>query len=63
VKAVKGEQKRNALIRFFVAFQKQTGKDRMSKLSFVTNAISAHLNGKYDMGLFVEGSLMRKKTI
>ena len=54
MKDVEGEDKRNALIKFFVAFLKQTNKPYISKVSFLTNAVNAFLHKKYDLHLFVD---------
>lgn len=51
---IEGEAKRNALIKFFVGFVKQTNKYYISKVSFLTNAINAYLHDKYDFHIFVK---------
>ena len=53
VKCIEGDSKRNALIKFFVSFVKQTNKQYISKVSFLTNAVNAYLHKKYDMQLFI----------
>ncbi|CDW84265.1 UNKNOWN [Stylonychia lemnae] len=54
VKGVEGDGKRNALIKFFVSFVNQTNKQYISKVSFLTNSVSACLHNKYDLNLFVQ---------
>jgi hypothetical protein len=54
VRNVEGEERRNALIKFFVAFVKQTNKHYISKVSFLTNSVNAYLHGKYEFNLFVK---------
>eukprot|EP00347_Sterkiella_histriomuscorum_P017597 403348731 len=54
VKGVDGESKRNALIKFFVSFINQTSKQYISKVSFLTNTVSACLHNKYDLSIFTQ---------
>ena len=61
VKGIGGEEKRNALIKFFVAFIKQTNKTYISKVSFLTNAVNAYMQSKFDMHcLIAEDHKMQK---
>ena len=56
MKAIEDENKRDALIKFFVGFVKQTSKPCISKMSFLTNAVNAYLYNKYEMHLFIKYS-------
>lgn len=48
------------MIKFFVSFVKQTNKNYISKMSFLTNAVNAFLHNKYDMFLFVNDKIDSK---
>lgn len=54
MKPIADVNKKDALIKFFVGFVKQTNKHYISKVSFLTNAVNAYLHNKYDMHLFIE---------